>query len=186
MRPDVQSDDFESESLEIVTAGSDSNEFEAQDSKPFNERTDQLHSPLSRNDYNPAIYSPGSHNHIPPPQLLSPSPIMANIPDIPLPTSSPPMARLISPQAKIVKEIRATESPPKSIKDIVWLIQTLRYDGGASRDEKKKAIAELKRLAKSASEEYWRRNCAQVCLAIVASVFSFPTSLALSPDRASL
>jgi hypothetical protein len=129
---------------------------------------DELSSPvLNRNEYNPAAYSPGSESResrVPPPQLLSPSPIMSKITENPTPPSSP-VVKIFSPPSKTLRDnfqSPAPESPQKSVKDIVWLLQTLRYDGGASRDEKKKAIAELKRLAKSASEEYWKRNCAQV------------------------
>ena len=46
--------------------------------------------------------------------------------------------------------------------DVMWLLRTLQSEGNACRDEKRKAISELKRLAKAAPEEYWRRNCAQV------------------------
>lgn len=116
-----------------------------------------FHSPIDRTEYNPAVYSPGAQP-LTQTQLLSPSPITSAIYDQPQFPPTPPPPRIISPMQK---ENSVPESP-KNGKDIVWLIQTLRYDGGASRDEKKKAIAELKRLAKSASEDYWKRNCAQV------------------------
>mmetsp|Transcript_248 Transcript_248/g.445 ORF Transcript_248/g.445 Transcript_248/m.445 type:complete len:1648 (-) Transcript_248:185-5128(-) len=67
------------------------------------------------------------------------------------------------------------KSPPKQ--DIVWLLHTLRPDGGASKDEKRTAISELKRLAKSASDEYWRRNCAQI-MSVLLEAFS-PSAMAM-------
>lgn len=46
--------------------------------------------------------------------------------------------------------------------DVVWLIQTLRPEGLSSREDKKRAVSDLKKLAKKASPEFWQRNCAQV------------------------
>jgi hypothetical protein len=141
----------------------------------------KFHSPIDRNKYDPTVYSPGAlplsqpllSQPLSQSQLLSPSPIITESYNHDLPPT-PPLPRMLSPQSNRLKEntvsmpqgvavsVPVPESPGKGPKDIVWLLQTLRYDGGASRDEKKKAIAELKRLAKSASEDYWRRNCAQV------------------------
>lgn len=75
--------------------------------------------------------------------------------------------------SKIVRSVSSDTSSSRGVKDIVWLLETLRYDGGASRDEKKKAIAELKRLAKMASEDYWKRNCSQVTIFIYFFIYFF-------------
>jgi hypothetical protein len=122
----------------------------------------KFHSSIDRNEYDPTVYSPGALP-LTQSQLLSPSPIVTESYRLDLPPT-PPLPRMLSPQSNRSKENThpVPESPGKAARDIVWLLHTLRYDGGASREEKKKAIAELKRLAKSASEEYWKRNCAQV------------------------
>lgn len=150
--------------LNVIT-GCDSidEEFDASQMRsPLSTGEMKFHSPIG-NEYDPNVYSPGALP-LSQSQLLSPSPIVTGtfLQDFP---PSPPIPHIPSPQSNHSKGNNSvSESPGKGVRDIVWLIHTLRYDGGACREEKKKAIVELKRLAKSASEDYWRRNCAQVIL----------------------
>jgi hypothetical protein len=73
--------------------------------------------------------------------------------------STPAFKQSSTPASSRSKSDRMSISPTT---DVVWLIQTLRPEGNASREDKKKAVSDLKKLAKTASPEFWQRNCAQV------------------------
>lgn len=47
-------------------------------------------------------------------------------------------------------------------KDVVWLLNVLRPDSDAFREEKKLAISELKKWTKTAPDNFWRLNSAQI------------------------
>ena len=59
--------------------------------------------------------------------------------------------------------------------DIVWLLNALRPDGDATREEKKETISALKKLAKTSTEEFWRVNSAQI-ISVLLEAFN-PTVL---------
>lgn len=82
--------------------------------------------------------------------------------------------------------ITADAVPEQKKKDVVWLLNVLRPDGQCSSDEKKRAVTELKKWAKTAQEGFWRLNSAQIISVLLEAfnptVFSKMQKLSVSND----
>jgi hypothetical protein len=58
-------------------------------------------------------------------------------------------------------------------KDIVWLLWALRPDRIAGRSESMEALREVRRLVKSATDDYWHMYCAQI-ITVLLEAFNPP------------
>jgi hypothetical protein len=82
--------------------------------------------------------------------------------------------------AVAVRKEVVVESSKK--RDVVWLLNVLRPDSNSSRDEKKRAIVELKKWTKAApSDHFWRLNSAQI---ISVLLDSFNPAVVAQPQEA--
>lgn len=138
-------------------------------------RTQRERAPYDPNQYED-IEVRMAHPHVDTTTKSIPADLMVKFTP-PLVTPPPPSVHVTPVRGETSDKLQRT-SP---VKDVVWLLHTLRCDGSSTKEEKKLAIAELKRLAKSGTDDYWKRNAGQVdILLFLFSLFISQTMHCLS------